>query len=135
MPGSFFIDSNICLYILDKKSSKFAISKQLLQGKPHISTQVVAENINVCLKKFKLPRSEAIKHAISLEESCQVHGITNAILKKSISVLDRYGYAIFDCIIISSALEAGCTTLYSEDLQNNQIIDGKLVIENPFSKV
>jgi hypothetical protein len=64
MRGRIFLDSNICLYILDKNSSKFSTSKQLLQVRPHISTQVVTENINVCMKKFKLSRHESIQHAV-----------------------------------------------------------------------
>jgi predicted nucleic acid-binding protein len=34
-------------------------------------------------------------------------------------------------LIIAAALEAGCLTLYSEDLQHGQQIEG-LTIENPF---
>jgi predicted nucleic acid-binding protein len=111
------------------------VSKRLLQSMPHISTQVVAENVNVCLKKFKLSKTEVINHANSLEESCTVHGITNAILKKAIAIFSKHGYAIFDCLIIASALEAGCTTLYSEDLQHKQVIDRKLQIINPFVEI
>jgi predicted nucleic acid-binding protein len=34
--------------------------------------------------------------------------------------------------VIAAALQAGCATLYSEDLQDGQIIDHKLTIRNPF---
>jgi len=34
-------------------------------------------------------------------------------------------------LILASALEAGCTTLYTEDLQHGQMVEG-LRIENPF---
>jgi len=34
--------------------------------------------------------------------------------------------------VVAAALQAGCTTLYSEDLQDGQIIDQKLTIRNPF---
>jgi predicted nucleic acid-binding protein len=37
----------------------------------------------------------------------------------------------YDSLIIAAAQEAGCNTLYSEDLQHGQIIGG-LRIENPF---
>ena len=43
----------------------------------------------------------------------------------------RYGFRIYDSLIVVSALEAGCTTLYTEDLQHGQVIEG-LRIENPF---
>jgi len=35
-------------------------------------------------------------------------------------------------MIVSSALEAGCAILYSEDMQSGQNINGQLVITNPF---
>ncbi|WP_252263399.1 hypothetical protein [Paracidobacterium acidisoli] len=41
------------------------------------------------------------------------------------------GYQIYDALVIAAALEAGCTTLYSEDMQDGQKIDG-LTIRNPF---
>jgi predicted nucleic acid-binding protein len=34
--------------------------------------------------------------------------------------------------MIAAALEVGCSTLYSEDLQNNQVIENSLTILNPF---
>jgi predicted nucleic acid-binding protein len=32
----------------------------------------------------------------------------------------------------SAALESGCTVLYSEDMQDGQLIDDTLTIKNPF---
>jgi predicted nucleic acid-binding protein len=132
MRASFFIDSNIALYILDKGSPKFLKAKALLEGGPFISTQVVAENINVCVKKFKQTKRFALAHANSLRQACRVKDISNALLTDAIFIFDRYGYNIFDSLIIASALSANCTILYSEDLQHGQIIEGKLTIINPF---
>ena len=132
MPDNFFIDSNICLYILDKENPKFFKAKALLEYKPIISTQVIAENINVCLKKYKKTRSFALAHANSLREACNVQGITNQTLTTALFIFERYGYSIFDSLIIASALEAKCNTLYTEDLHQGQLIIGKLKLVNPF---
>jgi predicted nucleic acid-binding protein len=35
-------------------------------------------------------------------------------------------------MIVSSAVESGCTVLYSEDMQHDQEVDGQLVVINPF---
>jgi predicted nucleic acid-binding protein len=35
-------------------------------------------------------------------------------------------------MIVASALENNCTTLYSEDMQHQQIIENQLLIINPF---
>jgi len=45
----------------------------------------------------------------------------------------QYRFHIYDALITSAALEAECTTLYSEDLQDGQMIDGRLTIRNPFA--
>ena len=39
--------------------------------------------------------------------------------------------AYHDALIVVAALDAGCTTLYSEDLQDRQRIEG-LTVVNPF---
>jgi predicted nucleic acid-binding protein len=51
--------------------------------------------------------------------------------ERALQVAERYGYSIFDALVIAAALEAGATTLYSEDMQDRQTIDG-LTIRNPF---
>jgi predicted nucleic acid-binding protein len=44
----------------------------------------------------------------------------------------KYDFQIFDGIIVAAALEANCDILYSEDMQNGQIIENSLKIVNPF---
>ena len=46
----------------------------------------------------------------------------------------RYGYRIYDALMVASALEARCTILYSEDMQDGQVIDGGLTILGIFWK-
>lgn len=132
MPDSVFLDSNVCLYILDKQNPKFTIAKTLLQGKSKISTQVLAENINVCVKKLKQSKTFAVSHAKSLQLSCEVLPITDQVITKAYLVFERYGYSIFDSLILATAMEAECGLLYSEDMQHGQIIQGKTTIINPF---
>ena len=47
-------------------------------------------------------------------------------------LLDRYDFQLFDSIVVASALEAGCNTLYSEDLQHGLVVEKQLKIINPF---
>lgn len=44
----------------------------------------------------------------------------------------RYGFSYYDSLIVAAALDAGCKTLYSEDLQHGQQVEG-LTIVDPFS--
>jgi predicted nucleic acid-binding protein len=45
----------------------------------------------------------------------------------------QYRFHIYDALVAAAALEAECTTLYSEDLHDGRIIDGRLTIRNPFA--
>jgi predicted nucleic acid-binding protein len=132
MPDNAFIDSNVCLYIHDKQNPKFFKAKTLLENRPTISTQVLLENINVCLKKLRQTKEFALAHAKNLQNACKVFPITNQTMTKSFFIFEKYGYSIFDSLIIAASLEADCTILYSEDMHDSQIIEGKIKIINPF---
>jgi predicted nucleic acid-binding protein len=45
---------------------------------------------------------------------------------------ERHSFAIFDALMIAAALKAGSRTLWSEDMQDGMIIEGRLRIANPF---
>ncbi|HNM06920.1 MAG TPA: PIN domain-containing protein, partial [Leptospiraceae bacterium] len=46
-------------------------------------------------------------------------------------IKERYKFSFWDSLIISSALENNCKILYSEDMQNGQVIMDQLTIKNP----
>jgi predicted nucleic acid-binding protein len=49
------------------------------------------------------------------------------------ALAERYGLSIYDAMIVASALVAGCTTLWSEDMQDGLVVEGQLRIVNPFA--
>ena len=51
---------------------------------------------------------------------------------EAIRIARRYGYAIFDALMIASAVRAECSILWSEDMQHGLDIDERLRIANPF---
>jgi len=44
----------------------------------------------------------------------------------------KYKFSYWDSLIIASALESGCGILYTEDMQDGQVIEDRLRIVNPF---
>lgn len=136
MQDKVFIDSNIFIYakIEDKEKDKHILARFFLNSlrkKVEISTQVINEFYNV-LDKYKIEDTiiQENIHAILIEVELKV--ITLKTIKLSWKIKERYKYSYFDSLIIASALESGCSTLYSEDMQHNQIIQEKLKIINPF---
>jgi len=50
---------------------------------------------------------------------------------KAMAISERWGYSLYDSLIVTAALETGCETLYTEDLQHGQVIH-ELTLINPF---
>lgn len=132
MPAKGFIDTNIVIYALGPNSAKAALAAPLFTHPPTISTQVLSETANVALKKLAMPLSETGKLLAMLEATCQVGLILPATMHRSLDIADRYGFSWYDNLVVATALEAGCDTLYTEDLQHGQVIDDKLTVTNPF---
>jgi predicted nucleic acid-binding protein len=65
----------------------------------------------------------------------QPRPIGTAEHETALAIAHRYSFAFHDSLIIASALEAGCATLWSEDMQDGQMIDGRLTIRNPFVSI
>jgi predicted nucleic acid-binding protein len=132
MAGDIFIDTNILLYLFSHDQKKAAKADKILQQSPHISVQVLNELTNVVRKKLLLPWNEVNEILNSIKSLCQVHPISITVHTNGLEVAEKYGFSVYDSMILSSALEANCRMLYSEDMQHNQIIHKTLKIVNPF---
>jgi len=132
MSADFFIDSNIALYAFDNATFKNEIALGLIKSRPVISTQVVLESINICLKKFKFSKEVSYQHGMYLIDTCALKLIDKTTLVLAFKISVQFQYSHWDSLIISSALQNNCKILYSEDLQNGQLIRNKLTIVNPF---
>lgn len=133
MPAKVFIDTNIVIYALGQNSTKTTQAAALFAQYPTISTQVLSETANVALRKLALPLAETRKLLTTLESMCRVEMIASACLHRALDITERYGFSWYDSLIVATALEAGCDTLYTEDMQHGQVINGTLTITNPFS--
>lgn len=129
-----FLDSNIIIYAhTDLDLQKQQIAQQLVTlNDTTVSTQVLQESANILIKKFQFPWSDI--QTVLKEVSSNNHLHTNSIstIQDACRVANQYGFSFYDSLIIAAALETGAVVLYSEDLQNGQIIDLALTVKNPF---
>jgi predicted nucleic acid-binding protein len=133
MMTNIALDTNVLLYLYDASDHiKRRVSEGIVASNPIISSQVVSEFINVTKRALKLPKQEILYKCNRVFDRCQIISVDQDILNHSHYLLKKYDFQIFDSIIISSTLAAGCDTLYSEDLQHNQLVEGRLTIVNPF---
>ncbi len=134
MSGSVFLDSNVAIYAhTNLDLAKQAVAQGLINRPDSlISTQVCSEFTNALRKKFKLDWPVIQLLLDNLLMNNLVHLNTPQTVRQATGIAHRYGFSFYDSLIIAAALETGCTTLYSEDMQDGQVIDGKLEIKNPF---
>jgi len=127
------LDSNILIYnhSLDNEIKRL-IAGDFFKENPVVSSQVISEYLNVMKRVFKMQKLELL-HLCSLWlEKCSVQPVILSTIKLAQGLIVKYGFEIFDGVIIAAALEADCEILYSEDMQDGQIIENKLKIVNPF---
>ena len=62
---------------------------------------------------------------------CEVRLIDLSVIRLAHRLKIRYRFSYWDSLVIGSALDAGSTMLYSEDLQHGQQIEDRLHIVNP----
>jgi predicted nucleic acid-binding protein len=66
---------------------------------------------------------------------CEIEPLTVEAHDLGLQIAQGYGLSFYDAMIVASALRAGCSTLYSEDLQDGQVIEKQLTIRNPFASI
>ncbi|MCF8367106.1 MAG: PIN domain-containing protein [Bacteroidales bacterium] len=137
--NKIFVDSNLWIYALleanDKTKNKTSVSliESLIHEQIIISIQVIKEVHWTLQRKYKLSEIE-IKKKIQngIFPIVRIVELNNNIYLKSAWVRDKFSISFWDSLILSSAIENDCSTLYSEDLQHGLIIQNKLNIMNPF---
>jgi len=127
------IDTNILIYICDKSNrGKRPISESLLADGPLVSSQVVSEFLNTTKRLLKLSKEATLEKCLKALSPCKIIPVEKKHLNLALLLIRKYDFQLFDSIIVASALESGCSTLYSEDMQHKQVIENKLTIINPF---
>lgn len=136
MNDKVFLDTNIIIYSYSEDEiEKCEIANKLLEENEKniiISTQVINELSNTLFRKFKLSSAEVKLVVIELNNNFTISNFTFKTQLKAIELKNRYNLQFYDSMILATALENKCNILYSEDMQNGQVIDHKLTIINPF---
>jgi predicted nucleic acid-binding protein len=134
--GPVFIDTNILIYrSFGAPAQKQKIQKILEnhEGDIFISVQVLNEFINASLKKKLFEKEaqldETLRYFIT---AFQFGSVAISTVLMATEVRKRYKLSHYDSVIIATALENNCQTLYSEDLQHGLLIEKKLKVVNPF---
>jgi len=133
MNDKVFFDTNVLVYVVGQQDERTAPAEALIAGGGVVSVQVLNELASVSRRKLGLTWEDIGEALAAIRTLCPSPvPLTIETHEAGLRIAAQYAYHIYDALVVAAALEAECTTLYSEDLQDGQIVDGRLTIRNPF---
>lgn len=133
MSDKAFFDSNVLVYVVAQKDALTETAEGLLAAGGVISVQVLNELANVSRKKLGMSWEEIGEALGAIRTLCPSPlPLTTDLHDAGLRIAKKYGYSVYDSLIAAAALEGKCDTLYSEALQDGQVIEGRLTVRNPF---
>jgi predicted nucleic acid-binding protein len=132
-PGDF-LDSNVLVYAFTA-DPRAATARTLLERGAVVSVQGLNEFANVARRKLGRTWAEVRDALDSIRTVCRtVVPLDVETHADALRIAERYGYAIFDALMVASAVHTNCNVLWSEDMHDGHVIDRRLRIANPFSR-
>ena len=131
-----FVDTNVVVYALSGQDpAKQAVAQRLLAergaARPSLSTQVLAETYSVLTRKLRWAPDDALA-AVTLLKQLRVVALTPETQLDALRLAVEHRLSGWDAMVVQAALQAGCDTLFSEDLQPGRRF-GSLEVVNPFA--
>jgi predicted nucleic acid-binding protein len=127
-----FFDTNVLLYLLSKDTAKADRAEVLLASGGIVSVQVLNEFASVASRKLAMTIPEIREFLSTIRAVCIVKPLDIDTHELGLDMAERYGFSIYDGLIVAAAMRAGCSKLYTEDLRQGQVID-QLTVRNPFA--
>lgn len=132
-----FFDTNILVYLQDsrdrqkQKRARDLFSQYTDDKHAVISTQVLQEFSNVCIRKLNQNKMIVKQIVHALWTNTPTVQINPLLIESAIEITSQTNFSLFDSLIIASAAAAGCSVLYTEDMNNGQTVNGVRIV-NPF---
>jgi predicted nucleic acid-binding protein len=94
--------------------------------------QVLNELAAVARRKLGMSWSDVREITTQVRGLCSVMPLTVETHDRGVRIAQRLRLSVYDGMIVASALLSGCSLLYTEDLQDGQVVDKQLTIRSPF---
>lgn len=133
-----FIDTNLIVYANDRRDEMkqaralAVVRKALREGSGVISVQVLQEYANTALNKLGQAPAVVLRQ-LALLESLEVVRPDAKMVIRAVELQSLYQISFWDASILAAAESAGCTRLFTEDLNEGQIY-GSIRVINPLLK-
>ena len=128
-----FADTNVLLHLLSADAAKADRAEALLGERLIVSVQVLNEFANVTRSKLAMEWPEIVDVLGLLRKRCSMRPLTVLVHELALELAQSHALAWYDALIVAAAADAGCTTLYSEDMQDGLQVNGGSTICKPFA--
>lgn len=127
-----FLDTNVIVYSFSQ-GDKADMAEALLGRGCSTSLLALNEFANVARRKLDMDWRESRDGLAAVRLLCgTILPIDLAIHETALDLAERYRLNVFDALMLASALSGGCTTFWTEDLHDGLLIEGRLLVKNPF---
>jgi predicted nucleic acid-binding protein len=131
VPGEL-LDTNVLIYAFTT-DQRAGAAQALLERGCLVSVQGLNEFTNVARRRLGMSWRELGEALAAISTLCRaVLPLDLGTHEEALRIAERYGHSIFDALMVAAALRAGCGTLWSEDMQDGMVIEGRLRIVDPF---
>ena len=132
MSQDVFFDTNILVYAYTREDYRTPTARKLLQDGGVVGVQALHEFASVAKGKLAMNWAEVQASIDQILLLCpNPRPLNFETHQRALSISKRYGFSIWDGLIVAAAVEARCSKLLTEDLQHGQVVEG-VRIENPF---
>ena len=133
MRASPFLDTNVLIYSIAKNDARSEIAEALLAAGGVVSVQVFNEFAVTARRKLGMSWDDITDALDAIRVLCpSPKALSIETHDAAVKIARMHGFHLYDALVVASALAADCETLYTEDLQDGQVIEERLTIRNPF---
>jgi len=134
----FTLDTNILVYAVDARDERkrdFAthIIEAAVRLDCPLALQVVGEFYAAATAKLKLGAKDAAARAAQLIAAFEIFGYSVHAVRAALEQAPKGRFSYWDSVLLASAAEAGCTTMFSEDMADGARF-GSIVVAHPFGR-
>jgi predicted nucleic acid-binding protein len=83
----------------------------------------------------EMAKIEILKECEKTLTGSHIQHVSTETLQHAQKLVQKHKFQLRDAVIVASMVEAGCTVLYSEDMDGKLKVDEQLYIKNPFEKI